>query len=337
MGNVASAFWDQTYFIEKPRFTEKDLGDQTGKVHIITGGYTGIGLELTRLLYPLNATIYIAGRSPSKAATAISTLQAAFPSSTGKLVFLQLDLSDLTTIKPAVETFLGKETRLDTLTNNAGVMVCPPEWTSAQGYDMQTATNVYGPFLLTLLLGPILARTARVAETGTVRVTWAGSFAVELLTPEGGVQFVNAQEGEGRLKGVKEGVNGEACYGQSKAANVMLGVEAGRRWGGEGILSVSFNPGNLASELDRHLGWFQILLVKTMRHPVYLGAYTELFAGWSPEITPEKNGSYIIPWGRLGLIYNRKLAAAIKPVSDGGNGNSKKLWEVCENLVRPFA
>jgi retinol dehydrogenase 12 len=59
--------------------------------------------------------------------------------------------------------------------------------------------------------------------------------------------------------------------------------------------------------------------------------------GWSPEITPEKNGSYIIPWGRLGVVYNKKLADAIKPVSEGGNGNSEKLWEVCENLVRPFA
>ena len=82
---------------------------------IITGGYAGIGLSLAQILFRKNATLYLAGRSASKAANAINELRQTSPSSTGRLEFLNLDLADLRTIKPAAEEFLSKETRLDVL------------------------------------------------------------------------------------------------------------------------------------------------------------------------------------------------------------------------------
>lgn len=88
---------------------------------IVTGGYNGIGLELTRILYSHNGTVYIAGRSAEKAEAAISDIKASAPDSKGRVEFMSLDLSDLTTIKPAVDLFLQKEGRLDVLVNNAGV------------------------------------------------------------------------------------------------------------------------------------------------------------------------------------------------------------------------
>ena len=87
----------------------------------MTGGYCGIGFELTQILHAHNATVYIAGRSQSKASTAIDRIKTAFPNRSGRLEFLHLDLSDLATIKPAVESFLKQEQRLDVLMNNAGV------------------------------------------------------------------------------------------------------------------------------------------------------------------------------------------------------------------------
>jgi retinol dehydrogenase-12 len=95
------------------------------QVHLITGGYAGIAYHLTRILYSKNATIYLAGRSEAKARAGISKIEAEYPQSKGRLMFLYLDLADLTTIKPAVEEFLGKEVRLDVLVNNAAVMVPP--------------------------------------------------------------------------------------------------------------------------------------------------------------------------------------------------------------------
>ena len=87
----------------------------------MTGGYAGIGFELCQILYAHNATVWIAGRSESKAQKAISSIKGVSPESKGQLEFLHLDLSDLSTIKPAVESFTAKQQRLDVLVNNAGV------------------------------------------------------------------------------------------------------------------------------------------------------------------------------------------------------------------------
>jgi retinol dehydrogenase-12 len=171
----------------------------------------------------------------------MTSLRTEFPESTGHLEFLYLDLANLSTIRPAVHTFLSKETRLDVLVNNAAIMVPPAESKSAQGYDLQTATNVYGPFLLSILLHPILAATAEAAETGTVRIVWAASHAADLFGPIGGVHFVPdtvaGHEAGGMM--IKEDFRGGPSYAQSKAADIMLGVECAKRWDGEGMLSFS--------------------------------------------------------------------------------------------------
>ena len=87
----------------------------------MTGGYAGIGFELCQILYAHNAIVYVAGRSQSKASTAISRIKNAIPKSLGRLEFMNVDFSDLSTMKPGVEAFLAREQRLDILVNNAGV------------------------------------------------------------------------------------------------------------------------------------------------------------------------------------------------------------------------
>lgn len=240
-------FFNQTYFIPKPTFTDKELPDQFGKVrvlannyfgftymvkqvHIITGGYAGIGYELAKILYSKNATIYVAGRSASKAEGRIASIKSEFPNSKGRVEFLFLDLADLGTIKASAQEFLSKEKRLDVLTNNAGVMIPPDGSKTKQGYELQTGTHVYGHFLFTVLLEGVLKETAKVAETGTVRVTWASSSGAELMAPSAGVEFNE----DGLLK---ETHPKELCYGQSKAANILQGVELAKRWGKDGIIS----------------------------------------------------------------------------------------------------
>lgn len=218
----------------------------------MTGAHTGIGFALTNLLYAANATIYLAGRTPSKISTAISDLRAAHPSSTGSLTPLIFDLSDLSSIKPAVQEFLAKESRLDVLVNNAGVMWPPLDQKSAQGHEMQMATNVYGHFLLTTLLKPVLAQTAKEGGTGEVRVLWAGSIGIELAAPVGGVVF----ETVGGKERVHEGLGNMEMYGVTKVANVMLGVEGARRWGDEGIVNVVsiFKHFMVMSSVAAHMG-----------------------------------------------------------------------------------
>lgn len=99
-----------------------------------------------------------------------------------------------------------------------------------------------------------------------------------------------------------------------------------------------YNPGNLASDLQRHsagqipgfLSWF---LHNVLLHPVVFGAYTELYSGLSPDLTLEKHqGAYIIPWGRVGNVRSDLTTEAKK-----SDGEAAKLYDWCERVTREFA
>jgi NADP-dependent 3-hydroxy acid dehydrogenase YdfG len=109
-----------------PPFTEKNFASQSEKVFIITGAALGVGYELAKLLYAKAGTVYIAARSMKRAMDTIERLKAQVPKTSGKMMPMVLDLADLPTIEPAVETFLRQEKRLDVLVHNAGVIIPAP-------------------------------------------------------------------------------------------------------------------------------------------------------------------------------------------------------------------
>ncbi len=168
------AFWSQSFGLPTPPLTEKNLPDQTGKVYLISGSNTGVGYQVASILYSHNAKVWVAARSESKALEAIESIKREHPKSNGKLEYLSLNLSDLTTIKASAEDFLSREDKLHWLDNNAGVMVPPNGSKGAQGMDLTYQTNILGPFLFTKSLLPILRRTAENEPQGSVRVSWAG-------------------------------------------------------------------------------------------------------------------------------------------------------------------
>jgi retinol dehydrogenase-12 len=113
-----------------PKFTDKDLPSLAGKVYIVTGAASGIGYELTKILYLKGATVYIAARSQARCDGAVEQLLLETKSisgdeKTGTLGTMVVDLSDLRTIRPGVESFLKKQSRLDVLYHNAAVMGPP--------------------------------------------------------------------------------------------------------------------------------------------------------------------------------------------------------------------
>lgn len=114
-------------FPPSPSFTEKDLPSLLGKVFIITGAASGVGFELAKILYIAGGTVYVAARSVSRCEGAIEEIkkQTRGKKAEGMLKSMPLDLADFRTIKPAVDSFLQQETRLDVLFNNAGVMNTP--------------------------------------------------------------------------------------------------------------------------------------------------------------------------------------------------------------------
>ncbi|OJD25430.1 hypothetical protein ACJ73_03196 [Blastomyces percursus] len=324
-----SSLWTQA-FPPRPLFTEKNLPDLQGKVYIVTGSNTGVGKELAQILFSKNAKVYIAARSEDKANNAIKDIIKANPDSTGELTFLPLNLSDLTTIKSSAEKFLSKENKLHVLFNNAGVMTPPKGSNTAQGYELQLGVNNIGPFLFTKLLTPTLVSTAKTEPPDAVRVIWISSIAMETGAPKSVGVPVD------RLDTLTDGKSSQYLnYSISKAGNYLYAAEFAKRYSTDGVLSVALNPGNLASDLSRHRGFLLKAFTRPMQYPPLLGAYTELFAGLSPDVTDKVPGNWIIPWGRVASV-RKDLIEATKTEAEGGNGTALKFWEWTEKQIKPY-
>ncbi|KAJ5028843.1 hypothetical protein J3E73DRAFT_430444 [Bipolaris maydis] len=275
-------------FPPAPTFTEDSLPDLKDKVFIVTGASAGIGKDLARILYSRNGTVYAAARSSEKSTAALAWIKEQHPSSAGKLTHLHLDLNDLEGIKPSVENFLAQESRLDVLINNAG------------------------------LLTPLLVATAKKESAGSVRVVWVSSAAAHVGAPKGGVDMQNLD--------YKKDAGAPTKYSVSKAGNVLHATEFQRRYGGEGVVSVSLNPRNVGTDLTRYTPkWLKLIFLLILYPPVY-GAYTELFAALAPEAAKLKESEWIVPWGRVvGLRQDY--------YSEQGKENAKAFWEWSEQQV----
>ncbi|KAF2104428.1 NAD(P)-binding protein [Rhizodiscina lignyota] len=326
--SLAINLFNQNYFIPQATLTEANLPSQRGKVHIVTGGYSGIGKELVKILYQKDATVYIFGRNEQNAIQAIEEVKGLFPASEGRLEFINIDLSDLRTVKPAAEAFLSKESRLDVLTNNAGILFPPRDLQSAQGYELQLCANCLGHFVLMKCLFPILKSTAATSPSGSVRVTWAGSIGVDLSSPKNGILWDESTGAPKRGDHMHD-------YSQAKVGNVYLSSELARRHGRDGVMSLAFQPGHLSSPMQRHLpGTMRQVFDWFVGHPVHLGAYTELFAGWK-ELSESDNGAWIIPWGRIGWMRS-DITANLRGKEEGGLGGAEKFWDWCEQELKEY-
>ncbi|KAH7391404.1 putative short-chain dehydrogenase [Cadophora sp. MPI-SDFR-AT-0126] len=311
----------------KPPLTEKNLPDQSGKVFIVTGSTGGLGKDLAQMLYAQNAKIYIAARSEQKARQVIDEIKGKFPTSKGALVYLHLDLNDLTTIKASAESFLAQEKSLHVLWNNAGVMRPPQGSVTKQGYELQIGTNNVAPFLFTKLLTPLLKETAKISPPGSVRVVWVSSSAAKNFSPDGGLDVSNLDYH------IDKGVWPK--YGISKAGNIYHGKEYARRFGQDGILSLSVDPGFLKTDLYQNLPRWQAPFMNLLLHDPIYGAYTELFAGLSTDITMSNNGDFIEPWGKV-TPARKDIELGSKPKEEGGTGIAKDFWYWTEKQIATY-
>ncbi|KAI2613389.1 NAD(P)-binding protein [Hypoxylon sp. NC1633] len=333
-------YWNQI-FPPAPTFTEKSVGRQDGRIFIITGGNSGIGYSLIQLLYPTGATLYMASRSRERAEAATKAIvDEAIAKNGGKQVegagtitFMPLDLDDLTTIKSSAAFFAARESRLDVLWNNAGVAGVPIGMKTKQGLESHIGVNCVAPLLLTQELAPLLRNAAASSPPGATRVVWTGSLSVESLSPPGGLDIALLNrlslEGKGTQDYMRE-------YGMSKVGNWFLAIETARRWGnetlpgkGDAIVSVAENPGQIDTPAYRYRSPLLMKLLKlTMYAPVY-GAYTMLYAGLSPDIGLDRNGAYVLPFGRLQEKCSRPdIVNAIE------GGSPRDFWEWCEQVYK---
>jgi NAD(P)-dependent dehydrogenase (short-subunit alcohol dehydrogenase family) len=183
--------------------------------------------------------------------------------------------------------------------------------------------HVVAPLLFTNLLVPQLKAAS--AGGASARVVWTSSFLAEGITPPNGIDLEHLDKGFPDLT---------KNYAISKVGNWMVGREFAKRYGKDGIISVTQNPGGLKTNMYVGLPGPATFLINLLflNEPVF-GGYTNLYAAFSPDISLANNGAYVIPWGRLHEDKDSPRKDIINAMMDenkGGLGYPRKIWEYCE-------
>ncbi|CAI6339223.1 unnamed protein product [Periconia digitata] len=312
-------------------FHPDSLPDLTGKVYIVTGGNAGMGYHTVSHLAKHNAHVYMCARSSSKASTALSSLKTTHP--TSKITFLQMDLTDLSSVVAAAQRFLSLETSLHGLVNNAGIMAVPYSETN-DGHEIQWQTNYLAHWVLTSHLLPVLLKTSQAAGPGGVRIVNVSSSG-HLGAPKGGIDFAALEARRGSENG--KGGGGEwTRYGQSKLANILHSNTLHRLYGpgsaaarsGEGEVWVSsVHPGlvetGLAGTVEKNTtglaGMFDVARLFRLFVSAEKGSWTNLYCVAGTDMKKEESGGYreilgrwLEPWWLSGAARDGELAERLE-------------------------
>jgi NAD(P)-dependent dehydrogenase (short-subunit alcohol dehydrogenase family) len=262
------------------------LPDQTGKLAVVTGANSGVGLETARRLAAAGADVVMAVRAPAKGLAAARDLA-------GAPRVAELDLASLGSVSAFADKLLSDGRPVDLLINNAGVMAVPTRQTTADGFELQFGTNYLGHFALTARLLPLLTAAAAPRVTSLSSGThWFGRMTMDDLQSERSYSAARA-------------------YAQSKLAMLLFSAELQRRSdaAGWGLLSNAAHPGATRSNLQVAgptlgtgratpgiLGRLQ-MHIPGMWQNVDTGALPTLFAATSPAAVAD---GYYGPNGILG-------------------------------------
>jgi NAD(P)-dependent dehydrogenase (short-subunit alcohol dehydrogenase family) len=297
------------------KWTAADIPDQSGRVAIVTGANSGLGVATARDLARAGATVVLACRSTAKADQAAASIRADVPNAA--LEVAPLDLADLASVREFAEHRAAPGLAVDLLINNAGIMAAPRRLTK-DGFESQFGTNHLGHFALTGLMLPALLR-ARAPRVVTVS---------SHLHRSGTMHFDDLQ---GERKYSRWG-----AYGQSKLANLMFCFELQRRAteAGAPLLSVAAHPGYASTNLqfaatdrfyEKAIGWIGNRVVAQSAD---MGALPTLYAATVPDLP---GGTFVGPGGRSQQRgYPTVVTAARKAYDEDA---WRRLWEMSEGLT----
>ncbi|GAN00359.1 putative oxidoreductase [alpha proteobacterium U9-1i] len=201
--------------------------DLTGKVAIVTGGYSGLGLETTRALAGAGAMVIVPARTPEKARAALDGLP--------NVAQAVLDLADPASIDAFANEVLTGRCKVDMLINNAAIMASPL-MRDARGYEAQFATNHLGHFQLTACLWPALK------QGGGARVVSLSSIGHRISPPD--LDDPSFERGE---------YNKWIAYGRAKSANALFAIGLDARGAAHNVRAFAVHPGGIMTDLQRFM------------------------------------------------------------------------------------
>jgi NAD(P)-dependent dehydrogenase (short-subunit alcohol dehydrogenase family) len=299
-----------------------DIPDQSGKLAIVTGANSGIGLETARRLARAGAAVVLAVRNPTKGAEAVEDITASDPGS--NVSAEPLDLSSLASVHDLAARMKSAGRPLDLLVNNAGIMAVPKRQETADGFELQIGTNHLGHFALTGELLPLL----RAADSA--RVVTLSSTAARI-----GRMKLDDLQSERRYGAWR-------AYGQSKLADLLFAFELQRRSAiyGWGVMSNAAHPGSTHTNLQatgRNVGKDSRgtgLIGIAMRFPGVSqmpaqGALPTLYAATSPDAV---GSGYYGPNGFQEM--NGLPAPASVPRRALDAKSASELWTMAEQLTQ---
>ncbi|MFC4807899.1 oxidoreductase [Paenibacillus sp. GCM10023250] len=292
--------------------------DLSGKTAVVTGGYSGIGLETVRVLTEAGAAVIVPARTLDKARASLAGMS--------HVELEELDLMNPASIDAFAQRFLDSGRPLDMLIHSAGIMV-PPLKRDARGYESQFATNHLGHFQLTARLWPALKKA------GGARVVVVSSSAISM----GGVDFDDPHF-------ERKEYDRWIAYAQSKSANSLFAVELDKRGYSSGVRAFALHPGIVETDLAVNLTDDEMLAIyahdnkgRRSENPllktVEQGAATSIWCATSPQLDG-KGGVYCedVDIANISTADSSSAQSGVTPWAIDPSLASR-LWRLSEKLT----
>ena len=295
-------------------WTPARLPDLKGKTYVVTGANIGIGFQATKSLTGKGARVLMLCRDLAKAEAAAADIKRAHRKA--ELTIVQMDLSELASVRNGSAEVLKHLPTIDGLICNAGIMMTPTRKLTGDGFELQLAVNHFSHFLLAGILFPQIAKDGRIVTTSSV----AHRSGLKRIKFED-INFANDYRGW-------------TAYSQSKLANLMFGLELDRRLQATGskVRAVVCHPGIAATNLTTSVGPFLRPLMRFgnlfIAQSATTGAWPTLLAATDPEA---KAGGFYGPTrrGESGGPV-RQVAPAAHALDEAA---AAKLWELSEKSI----
>jgi NAD(P)-dependent dehydrogenase (short-subunit alcohol dehydrogenase family) len=252
-------------------------GKLSGKVIVVTGTSSGIGIETARALSLTGARLLLTARDLNKAKSALDGII-----EPERVELVEMDNTSLSSVRAAAKAILEKSNgQVNILVNNAGIMALPKLEYTKDGFEMQFGVNHLAHFLLFELLKPALLASASPEFSSRVVNLSSSAHHVASINESGDYNFKKTE------------YNDWVSYGQSKTANIYMANEIERRYGSRGLHATSVHPGLIATGLMQHMD------------PTMVEAFKKDEGMYKLTKSPEQGAATTV-WAAIGREWEKK-------------------------------